>query len=175
MYSESDLTPEAMRADIDDLRERARLIDEVAALKEQLNIDHLAEISERIAVIEEIKEHPRLNEKLWFGWTRWAWMLFAYVFVAVIMAIALGLTISNENQLDFESQERERQRCEVTAESRDGVRRLVLAIIEPPEDFIVTPEYTERYNYIVKLTNEILPPVLCEEGVPQPLPPEGGG
>jgi hypothetical protein len=29
--------------------------------------------------LQAVEAHPRLNDRLWFSWTRWTWMVIAYV------------------------------------------------------------------------------------------------
>ena len=148
-----------MSSDVE--QELATVRRELDEIKTRKIADLEGEVAELRQEVQSLTHTPRINEKLWFGWTRWRWMVFAYIFVSFWMAVGLWLTLDISHREDDRHEEDAIARCELTEDGRDGIRTLVVRLVETPEGVTLTPAQQQRQQEILAILDETLPEIDC--------------
>lgn len=110
--------------------------------------------------MREVVRSPRINERYHvFGIEFSRWRL-----IQIVCAIFAVITIFGFWTIRDEKEARDQQRCELTAEGRDGIRRLLERLITPDTGQPLSPEQEARIAEIQRIALEELPPVEYRDG-----------
>lgn len=91
-----------------------------------------------------------------------------YLILTIGMVIGLWFSYQNDRRLRDESRRIDFQDCEIRRDGRDGLRTLVYRLTEgmPPD--------SPRYQEIIRILDETLPPLDCTSLPGEPIPMDEG-
>jgi hypothetical protein len=98
----------------------------------------------------------------------------AYIFVCVVMFFALWQTVRLSDEQDEQQKETAVARCELQRDGREGVRRTIVAIVEPPPGVTYGYQQQATYDRIIAILDHELPPIVCGPGGVAEVQPNGG-